>query len=125
MKKEIKTTNSVKKLYLLVSILPVNKRDVFMDLTEKFNVNYHISFLGNGSASSEMLALLGLKESRRAVSMGFIREDKVKDCLDAIEDKINQLGIHAIAFALSLDRIMGLKNYLFLADLGGKTWKKN
>ena len=84
MKKEIKTTNSVKKLYLLVSILPVNKRDVFMDLTEKFNVNYHISFLGNGSASSEMLAL-----------------------------------------PLSLDRIMGLKNYLFLADLGGKAWKKN
>ncbi len=120
-----KVQKSIKELYLLITILPINKRDLFMDITENYNVNYHISFLGNGSASEEILALTGLKDSKRAVTFGFIREDKIKDCLAAIEDKMNDLGIHGVAFSLPLNSIMGLKNYMFLADFGGKTWKKN
>ncbi len=125
MKMTGKTTNSIKKLMMIVTILPANKKDLFMDLTEKYNVNYHISFLGNGSANTEMLALAGLKDLSRSVTFGFAREDKVKEIIDAVEDKISQLGIHGIAFAIPLNSMMGMRNYLFLADLGGKSWKKN
>lgn len=123
MKKEV--AQGIKKLYLLVTILPLNKRDLFMDITEKYNVNYHIALQALGSASDEIINILGLKDMRRAVTLGFIREDKVKNCIDEIEDKINDLGIHGIAFSVPLLSIIGIRNYLFLADLGGQKWKKN
>ena len=115
----------VKKIELLVMILPSNKKDLFLDITERFNVNYHISLQAFGSASDEIVALLGLKDLTRVLTFSFIREDKVKGCLAVVEDKINQLGINGVAFSVKLDSIMGIKNYLFLADLGGQKWKKN
>lgn len=125
MAKLSKKNNNMKKLVAIITIMPTNKNAVILDLIEKYGVNYHLSFLGEGSASNEILAMLGLRESKRIVTISFIREDRAKDCLDAIEDKINQLALHAIAFCVNLDSIIGLKNYLFLADLGGKAWKKN
>ncbi len=120
MEKEIKITQGIKKIYILVMILPVNKRDLFFDITERFAVNYHLSFMASGIASDEIVNLLGLGDLTKSLSLSFIREDNAKDCLDAIEDKINQIGIQAVAFTIPLDSLMGMSDYLFLADLGGQ-----
>ena len=125
MAKITKKNPNMKKMILLVTIMPLNKNAIIIDLMEKYGVNYHLSFIGEGGATNEMLKMLGLTDSKRIITLSFIREDKAKECLDIVEDKINQLGLHAVAFCINLDSIIGLKNYLFLADLGGKTWKKN
>ena len=80
--------NNLKKLKLLITIMPHNKRSLFMNIIEQYDCNYHLSFQGMGVATNEIKDMLGLKDTHRDVLFSIIREDKVKDCLLEIEDKV-------------------------------------
>ena len=115
-----KNNSNYKKLYLMISVVPHNKRSLIMDLIETYEVNYHVSFFGNGSASEDLKSMLGLTENNRDIILSIIREDRIKDCLLAIEDKLGNYKHGGIAFTIPLDSIIGVKNYLFLANGGEK-----
>ncbi len=108
-----------KKLFLLISILPHNKRSLLMDIIEEFEVNYHISLFGRGVADEKVKEMLGLNDNHRDILLSIIREDKVKDCIAKVEDKLTTLKAGGIAFAIPFESIIGVKNYLFCANLGG------
>ena len=42
----------LKKIKILVSIVPQGKKEVILDLLEEFEVNFSISFPGNGSSTN-------------------------------------------------------------------------
>ena len=119
---ETKTTNkkqvsNVRKLKILITIVDKSKALFYVDLLEQFEVNVHSVLYGKGSANSQMLKLLGLIESDKAVIISFIREDKIKDALETLNEKFaivrNGKGI---AFTVPLDSIIGVYAYQLLSN---------
>ena len=107
-----------KKLEVLFTIIPHGKKEVFIDLIEAFGVNFHMSFYSKGTASNELLNILGLENNIRDVIVSIIREDKKQDCILAIEDKIKSLKVQTgIAFSVPLESLIGNRKYLMLAGL--------
>ena len=75
-----KTKNpNIKKLKVLITIVNRSKALFYTDLLEQYDVNMQMTLYGNGTANSEMLGLLGLVETEKAVIMSIVREDKIKD----------------------------------------------
>ena len=72
---------------------------------------------GRGTANSEMLNLLGIAESDKAVIMSYIREDKVKETLDTLNEKFHKVkNGKGIAYTISLDSIIGVSMYQLLSN---------
>ncbi len=112
-------TEEYKKIKLLVSIIPPNKSSLFMDIIEKYEVNYHLKLQGESAISAEMREMLGLNEHHKDILLSFIRENEVKKCILELEDRFSNYKSGGIAFSIPLESIIGKRNYLFLANLGG------
>lgn len=119
---ETKTTNkkqvsNVRKLKILITIVDKSKALFYVDLLEQFEVNVHSVLYGKGSANSQMLSLLGLIESDKAVIISFIREDKIKDALETLNEKFAVVrNGKGIAFTVPLDSIIGVLAYQLLSN---------
>ena len=119
---ETKTTNkkqvsNVRKLKILITIVDKSKALFYVDLLEQFEVNVHSVLYGKGSANSQMLNLLGLIESDKAVIISFIREDKIKDALETLNEKFAVVrNGKGIAFTVPLDSIIGAYAYQLLSN---------
>lgn len=114
-----KENNSLKtgRLELLITIVSRNKADYFMDLIQSFDVNMQCMVQGRGTASAEMLDILGLADSDKAVIFSVIREDKVKNALETIDDKFNSIkNGKGIAFTVSLTSVIGVSIFSFLSN---------
>lgn len=111
----------LKKLKILVTIVPQGKKEIIIDLLEEFEVNLSFSFNGSGTSTNELMRVLGLEHNDRDVILSFIRENKVKDAILAVEDKFKRFKYNqSIAFSIPLSSIIGMQDYLFLSNLGGK-----
>lgn len=107
-----------KGLKVLFTIIPHGKKEVFMDLIESFDSNTQMCFYSKGTASNDLLNLLGLLNNQRDVIVSILREDKVGDCILAIEDKLNSFKHEkGISFAIPFESLIGNTNYLMLANL--------
>ncbi len=109
--------SSVRKLKLLVTVVDRSKTLFYVDLLEQFEVNVQMVVYGKGTANIQMLALLGLAESDKSVIVSYIREDRVKDALDTLEEKFHKVkNGKGIAFTVSLDSIIGVSMYQLLSN---------
>ncbi|MCR5154644.1 MAG: hypothetical protein K6B75_07345 [Lachnospiraceae bacterium] len=105
------------RLEVLITIVARNKADYYMDLIQSFGVNMQFTAFGRGTASMEMLKILGLADSEKAVIFSLIREDLVKEALVTIEEKFRTIrNGNGIAFTVSLTSVIGASVYSFLAD---------
>ncbi len=112
-----KQVSSVRKLKLLVTIVDRSKTLFYVDLLEQFEVNVQMVIYGKGTANTQMLALLGLIESDKSVIISYIREDRVKDALDTLEEKFHKVkNGKGIAYTVSLDSIIGVSMYQLLSN---------
>ena len=122
-KKEI---SNVKRLKMLVTVVDRSKTIFYQDLLEQFEVNVQMILYGKGTANSEMLNLLGLDESDKAVILSYIKEERVKDAIDTLNEKFNKVkNGKGVAFTIALDSIIGVSMYQLLSNdrtniLGGK-----
>ena len=57
----------------------------------EYDVNMQMTLYGNGTANSEMLGLLGLVETEKAVIMSIVREDKIKDIKMVLTEKFDKV----------------------------------
>src|SRR5574344_2176276 len=108
--------DNIKKLFVVVTILPRGKKDLFIDIAEKYNSNASINFLGHGTASNEIISYLGFDPKEKDILCSVIREDYVKDSLLEIEDKFKTIKNGGVAFAIPFESIIGNSKYLFLAN---------
>ena len=116
-KKSIDKTDAFKKLKLLVTVVNRSKTEFFMDLLTSFEVNFQTSILGQGTARSDMLYMLGLEDSDKGVVLSVIREDKVTEALQALEDKFATIkNGNGIAFTLPMSSVIGVAMYRFLSN---------
>lgn len=112
-----KEVSDVKKLKILITIIDRSKALFYVDLLEQYEVNVQMVMYGKGTANSEMLDLLGLSESNKAVIISCIREDKVKDALDTLNEKFHKVkNGKGIAYTIPMDSIIGVSMYQLLSN---------
>ena len=113
-----KTKNpNIKKLKVLITIVNRSKALFYTDLLEQYEINMQITLYGNGTANSEMLGLLGLVETEKAVIMSIVREDKIKDIKMVLAEKFDKVKDgKGIAYTIPMQSIIGVSIYQFLAN---------
>lgn len=112
-----KQVSNVRKLKLLITVVDRSKTLFYVDLLEQFEVNVQMVLYGRGTANSEMLSLLGLAETEKSVIISYIREDKVKDALETLEEKFHKVkNGKGVAYTVSLDSIIGVSMYQLLSN---------
>ena len=112
-----KEVSDVKKLKMLITVIDRSKTLFYLDLLEQFEVNVQLVMYGKGTANTEMLDLLGLVESDKSVILSYIREDKVKEALDTLNEKFHKVkNGKGIAYTISMDSIIGVSMYQLLSN---------
>lgn len=117
----IKNRNDLKKLKVIVTVVPQGKREIITDLLEEYESNFSFSVKGKGTVPNEIMSMLGLDSNERDVIFSFVRSEKAKDAILALEDKFVKFKLNqSMAFSIPLQSMVGMQNYLFLSNLGGE-----
>ena len=108
--------SAIKKLKLLCTIVERGKSEFYLDVISQFDVNCQLVMGGLGTATSELVELLGL-EPQKAVILSVIREDQVDAVMQVLEDKFATIrNGKGVAFAVPLSSVIGVNLYRFLSD---------
>lgn len=112
-----KQVSSVRKLKLLITVVDKSKTLLYVDLLEQFEVNVQTVLYGHGTADSQMLNILGLIESDKSAIISWIREDRVKEAMEALNEKFSKVkNGKGVAYTIPLDSIIGVSAYQLLSN---------
>ena len=112
-----KQVSSVRKLKLLITVVDKSKTLLYIDLLEQFEVNVQTVLYGHGTADSQMLNILGLIESDKSAIISWIREDRVKEAMEALSEKFNKVkNGKGVAYTIPIDSIIGVSAYQLLSN---------
>lgn len=108
--------SAIKKLKLLFTVVERQKAEFYVDFLSQFEINYQTVLQGKGTASSEILNMLGLNNNK-AVILSVVREDLVDTVTKALEEKFRTIrNGKGIAFAVPLSSVIGVNMYRFLSN---------
>ena len=108
--------SAIKKLKLLFTVVDRAKAEFYLDVISQFDVNCQMAVNGLGTATSEVVELLGL-EPHKAVILSVVREDMVDTIMNTLEDKFATIrNGKGVAFAVPLSSVIGVNLYRFLSD---------
>ena len=108
--------SAIKKLKLLFTIVDRPKAEFYLDVLSQYEVNCQIVAAGLGTATSEMVDLLGLNP-HKAVLVSVIREDLVDTIMKVLEEKFHTIrNGKGIAFAVPMSSVIGVNMYRFLSN---------
>ena len=108
--------SAIKKLKLIITVVDRPKGEFYLDVISQFNVNCQLGLGGLGTATSEVVELLGL-EPHKAVILSVVREDMVDAVMNTLEDKFETIrNGKGVAFAVPLSSVIGVNLYRFLSD---------
>lgn len=109
--------DGIKKLKLLITIIDRSKALYYTDLLEQFEINMQMVVYGKGTADRQMLNLLGLNENEKAIIFSVVREDKVKDILETLQDKFVKIkNGNGISYSIPIKSLIGVSIYQFLSN---------
>ncbi len=107
----------LKKLKLLITVVNRKKTEFYLDYLTGFEVNFQTAVAAQGTASSDMMFLLGLAESDKSVIFSILREDRAEEAMQGLEEKFHNLrGGKGIAFTVPLTGVIGVAIYRFLSN---------
>ena len=107
---------SIKKLKLLITVVDRPKAEFYLDYISQFEVNCQMALQGMGTATSELVDMLGLN-IHKAVILSVIREDLVDRLMNGLEDKFATIkNGKGISFAVPLSSVIGVNLYQFLSN---------
>ncbi len=108
--------SSIKKLKLLVTVVDRPKAEFYLDFISQFDVNCQMALQGMGTASSDLIDMLGLN-IHKAVILSVVREDVVDRLMNALEDKFKTIKKgKGVSFAVPLSSVIGVNLYQFLSN---------
>ena len=108
--------SAIKKLKLLFTVVDRQKGEFYLDVISQFDVNCQLVMGGLGTATSELVELLGL-EPHKAVILSVVREDIVDTVMNTLEDKFATIrNGKGISFAVPLSSVIGVNLYRFFSD---------
>ncbi len=112
-----KNTVTENKLEILITTVPRNKAEYFVDLIQSFEVNMQMTVFAEGTADNGMLAALGINDSAKAVIISVIQEKKIADAVATLEEKFATIkGGKGIAFTIPMSSVIGTLIYGFLSN---------
>ena len=107
---------ALKKLKLLFTVVDRSKAECYMDVLSQFEVNCQMLCHGMGTATSEIVDMLGLN-IHKAVILSVVREDMVDPIMKNLENKFSTIrNGKGIAFAVPLSSVIGVNMYQFLSN---------
>jgi len=105
------------KLELLIVIVHNDKVRFYTNLIQSFEANLYLSMPASGTSEKAIMNYLGLNQSNRAAIFSVVREDKIKDVLEALNDNFTNLkGGGGIAVTTPLSSLIGTLVYGFLSN---------
>ena len=108
--------SAIKKLKLLFTVVDRQKAEFYLDVLSQFEVNFQMVAGGKGTATSELVDLLGLN-IHKAVLCSVIREDMAEAIMQCLEEKFATIrNGKGIAFAVPLSSVIGVNMYQFLSN---------
>ena len=108
--------SAIKKLKVLFTVVDRNKGEFYMDVISQFEVNWQMQLQGLGTATSELVDLLGLN-IHKAVILSVVREDLVEPIMHTLEDKFATIkNGKGIAVAVPMASIIGVNLYQFMSN---------
>ena len=108
--------SAIKKLKLLFTVVDRPKGEFYLDVISQFDVNCQLAMSGLGTATSDLVDLLGL-EPHKAVILSVVREDMVETVMNTLEDKFATIkNGKGVAFAVPLSSVIGVNLYRFFSD---------
>ena len=108
--------SAIKKLKLLFTVVERNKSEFYLDVLSQFEVNFQMVMGGKGTATSDLLDMLGLNP-QKAVILSVVREDMVDEIMKCLEDKFATIRQgKGISFAVPLSSVIGVNMYQFLSN---------
>ena len=108
--------SAIKKLKLLFTIVDRPKAEFYLDVLSQFEVNCQLMVNGLGTATSELVDLLGLN-NHKAVIVSVVREDVMDTVMHCLEEKFATIrGGKGVAFAVPMSSVIGVNLYQFLSN---------
>ena len=106
-----------KKLKLLVTVVNRKKAEFYTDFLQTFEVNFQLALNASGTASTEMMSVLGLTDSDKSVILSVIREDRASIALRELEEKFRTIkNGKGIAYTVPMTGTIGVAIYRFLSN---------
>ena len=103
------------KLMLLVTVIPRNKTEFYLDLLQSFEINMQLEVSAYGTAG-KIFGLLDSDVEKQAL-FSVIREDKVPQALATLEEKFATIrGGKGVAFTVPFTSMVGVVAYQFLSN---------
>ena len=116
-KKKYVKNQAPAKLELLIAIVHSDKVRFYTNLIQSAEVNVQLTMQASGTSEKAIMNYLGLNQSNRSAIFCVVREDKVKDVLEALNDNFNNLkGGGGIAVTAPLSSLIGTLVYGFLSN---------
>jgi len=107
---------AIKKLKLLFTVVDKGKAEIYLDVLSQFEVNFQMVAPGKGTATSELVDMLGLN-IQKAVILSVVRDDLVDTIMNCLEDKFETIkNGKGIAFAVPFSSVIGVNLYQFLSN---------
>ncbi len=105
------------KLKLLFTIVNREKTELYTALIQGFNVNMQLSTAARGTASREIMQMLGLSNKNKSLIVSVIREDTEDMLLRFLDEKFHTIkNGKGIAFTVSMSSVIGVAVYRFLGN---------
>ena len=108
--------SAIKKLKLLFTVVDRPKADFYLDVLSQFEVNYQLVTGGKGTATSELVDMLGLN-IHKAVIISVVRDDIADTIMKCLDEKFSTIrNGKGIAFAVPFSSVIGVNIYRFLSN---------
>ena len=108
--------SAIKKLKLLFTVVDRPKMEFYLDVLSQFEVNFQMAAGGKGTATSELVDMLGLN-IHKVVLFSVVREDMVDPIMKCLEEKFETIkNGKGIAFAVPMSSVIGVNMYQFLSN---------
>ena len=105
------------KLKLLITIVNREKAELYTALLQSFEINLQLTVAASGTANTEMLRILGLADSEKAVIVSVIREDQASAALRFLDEKFETIkNGKGIAYTVPMTGTIGVAIYQFLSN---------
>ena len=105
------------KLELLVAIVNAPKVRYYTNLIQSSEANLQLVVQASGTSEKAILNYLGLNQDTRQAIFSVVRQDKVKDLLELLDEKFSTVKDGGgIAVTVPLSSIIGALTYGFLSN---------
>ena len=105
------------RLMLLVTVVQKGKGTFFSDYLQTFEANLQVCVVGTGTAQTDLVEFLGLKDNKRSIIFSIVREDRLNAIMEALEERFQTINRKTgIYFAVPLSSVIGKLSYGFLSN---------